>query len=63
MHEGGHLVSKEDHDGVGAGATGCVLDCECVIGVANDVKVDVRLSWAHHAWCTLDPDTHITCRG
>ena len=56
-----YLVSKEDHDGVAASSTGCVLDCEGVVVIANDVKVNVGLSGAYHTRGTLDADADVTC--
>lgn len=54
-----YLVGKQHHDGVAASPWGCVLDCEGVIVILDDVKVDVSLCGAHHARGALDTDAHI----
>lgn len=57
------LVGKEHHDGVEPRAWRCVLDCEGVIVILNDVEVDVSLQRPHHSWGTLDANADITCGG
>lgn len=56
----GHLVSKQDHDGVAACSRRSVFDSEGVVVVPDDVKVDISLSWAYHSGSTFDSYTDIT---
>lgn len=55
-----YLVGKQHHDRVVAGPWGCVLDCEGVIVILDDVKVDVSFRGPHHARGTFDANAHIT---
>lgn len=57
--KGGYLVGKEHHDGVAASPGGCVLDCEGVIVILDDIKVDVSLCGAHHTRGTFDANAHV----
>lgn len=59
-HSNNHLVGKQDHDGVVAGTGRSVLDCEGVVVVSDDVKVDIGLGWSHHSGGALDSDTDVT---
>ena len=56
----GYLVGKQHHDGVAARPRRCVLDCEGVVVILDDVKVDVSLCGSHHARGALDANAHIT---
>lgn len=55
-----YLICKEHHYGVSARAGGGVLDCEGVIVIFYDVKIDICLCWTHHTWGTFDPNADIT---
>ena len=54
-----YLVGKQHHDGVAASPWGCVLDCEGVVVILDDVEVDVSLCRAHHTGGAFDANAHI----
>lgn len=49
-----YLISKQNHDGVAACSRGHVFDCERVIVISNNVKIDISFIGSHHSGSTFD---------
>lgn len=56
-----HLICEKDFDGEAAGPWGDILHRNGVIGIGNDIKVDVFFFIAEDVGVTLDSHTDITC--
>lgn len=55
-----YLISKEDFDSHLSSSRRNVLDCKCVVGVGDDIKVHISLSVTDHIGVTFDTDTDVT---